>query len=158
MKYFAFGSNINYEQMRRRLEFLGRIYPGVPFILKDYKLIFDAGYKYADQTFANIIFSKDSEVHGLLYDINERQLKQLELHEMLYDKKFFRLDDKTQVYTFVAREVNRVSGPNKKPFLSYLNTIIEGAEKAGLNKLYNQLIEYKEKNYKLKKGNKHKRK
>lgn len=157
VKYFAYGSNINLEQMERRLGWLGKVTPGTPHILEHWNLVFDAGYKYVLHTFANIEYQPGGEVHGLIYTINQRQLAQLEFYEALYKRRWFHLPDGTQVFTFVAPDHCRTDR-NKKPRLDYLNTIIDGCLEAKLTVLYDKLVKYKNDNYILKKGNKHKKK
>jgi len=156
VKYFAYGSNISLDRMRDRLGWLGHISPGIPHILEHWKLVFDAGYSYSQYTFANIEYEPGAETHGLIYEITQRQLSQLQYFEALYDKRWFKLPDGTQIFTFVSPPQYRTD-KTKKPRLEYLNIIIDGAVEAKLNVLRDQLIKYKNENYVLKKGNKHKK-
>ena len=70
MLYFAFGSNLNRKQIKRRCKnsrFISR------HILKNYQLVFRSKYGAAD-----IQRKKGSSVLGAIYDINKADEKKLD--------------------------------------------------------------------------------
>ena len=102
MLYFAYGSNLNHFQMRRRCKdsvFLKKIN------LKSYKLTFRSKYRAAD-----IEQKKNSIVSGGLFEISKSDEKKLDIYEdfpNLYKKfYFYHYGKKVMTYTMV----------NKTPF------------------------------------------
>ena len=89
MLYFAYGSNLNHFQMKKRCrdsKFLKIIE------LKDYKLTFRSIYRAAD-----IEPKKNSLVQGALFDISKTDEKKLDLYEdfpTLYKKHYFFYNEK----------------------------------------------------------------
>jgi hypothetical protein len=86
MLYFAYGSNLNLFQMKRRCKdsiFLKKIN------LKDFRLTFRSKYRAAD-----IELKKNSIVPGGLFDISKSDEKKLDVYEdfpILYKKFYFYL-------------------------------------------------------------------
>ena len=84
MLYFAYGSNLNHFQMKRRCKdsiFLKKIN------LNDFRLTFRSRYRAAD-----IELKKNSIVPGGLYEISKRDEKKLDVYEdfpFLYKKHYF---------------------------------------------------------------------
>ena len=126
MLYFAYGSNLNHFQMKRRCKdslFIKK------FILKNYKLTFRSIYRAADIE-KNLKF----EVPGAIFEISKSDEKKLDLYEdypILYKKSFFVLNnDKIMFYEMV----------NKTSFMypteRYLNVIKKGYKDCQLNKKY----------------------
>lgn len=59
VKYFAYGSNIDIERLKNRVEFYGeRVKEEEPYTLKDYNLLFNAGIDFSLTAFANIVPKK----------------------------------------------------------------------------------------------------
>lgn len=152
IKYYAYGSNISLEQMRNRVGF---VLPGVPHVMHNYELVFDAGSKYSSFVFCNIKYTPGKRVEGLIYELEDYQLRFLDQYEALYRKQFFYLNGE-KVFVYICRDPIKKLQNKHKPTLSYLNTILDGCLTAGLKGTYNELLEYKNKNYKLKRGSKHK--
>ncbi len=75
--YFAFGSNLDEEQMKSRVG----IFPErKPAFLENYKLVFNkkaAGL--IDKRYANIMPEKGSIVEGAIYILSEYQLELLDI-------------------------------------------------------------------------------
>ena len=116
MLYFAYGSNLNHFQMKKRCKdskFLKK------FDLKDFRLTFRSIYRAAD-----IDPKKNSLVPGALFEISKSDEKKLDLYEdfpILYGKYYFNyMNNKVMTYTML----------NKSPFMypkeRYLNTIKQG--------------------------------
>lgn len=157
VKYFAYGSNILMDRLRSRVEYLGEPpLTGTPYILQNYSLVFNAGSMYGAYCFANVVPRQGESVEGILYDFTPEQFSRLDRFELLYEKQYFQIDQNTIgcVYVCKPENVSRRVG-FCKPSLDYLNIIIDGCLETGLTRTYNNLIQYKKLNYKLKKS-KHK--
>jgi len=157
VKYFAYGSNIDIDRLKQRVEGFGEpiIRAGTPYVLQDYHLIFNASSSYSSAfwCFANIIPRIGSSVEGILYDMTPEQFTRLDRYEALYEKHYFQIDRNTIACTYIAKSISH--NIRSKPSLDYLNIIIEGCLASGLKRTYNELLQYKLQNYKLKKS-KHK--
>ena len=116
MFYFAYGSNLNHFQMKRRCKdsiFLEKIN------LKDFRLTFRSKYRAAD-----IELSKNSFVPGGLFEISKSDEKKLDVYEdfpILYKKfYFYHYDKKVMTYTMVKKT------PFRFPTERYLNVVKRG--------------------------------
>jgi gamma-glutamylcyclotransferase (GGCT)/AIG2-like uncharacterized protein YtfP len=116
MLYFAYGSNLNHFQMKRRCKnsvFLKKIN------LKDFKLTFRSKYRAAD-----IEAKKNSIVPGGLYEISKSDEKKLDIYEdhpILY-KKFYFYYYRKKVMTYIMIK----KSPFKFPTERYLNIVKRG--------------------------------
>ena len=126
MLYFAYGSNLNLFQMKRRCKdsvFLKK------YELKGYRLNFRSKYRAAD-----IEPKKNSTVPGGLYDISKNDEKKLDLYEdypILYKKYYFLYyGKKVMTYTMVKKT------PFKFPTERYLNVVKRGYSDCNLDKKY----------------------
>ena len=145
MLYFAYGSNLNHNQMKNRC-------CGARYIkkhtLKGYELCFSHKTNHSVYGHANIIKNKRSKVDGALWYINKKDEKELDWYEGVdynyYQKKYFTLKGK-KVLVYVQK-IYYI----KKPNSTYLHTIIEGYKNCFLdiNKLKKTLSNYKI-NYKI---------
>ena len=116
MLYFAYGSNLNHFQMKRRCKdskFLKKIN------LKGFRLTFRSKYRAAD-----IEAKKNSIVPGGLFEISKSDEKKLDVYEdypILYRKHYFKYyGNKVMTYTMVKKTQFRY--PTEK----YLNVIKQG--------------------------------
>ncbi len=140
MLYFAYGSNLNHEQMKRRCN-------GAKYIkkhtLKSYKLCFSHKTKSSIYGHANIIKNKKSKVLGALWNINKKDEKELDWYEGVdynyYKKNYFTLKGK-KVLVYVQK-IYYLQKPNS----TYLHTIIQGYKDCSLdmNKLKKTISNYK---------------
>ena len=126
MLYFAYGSNLNHIQMKRRCKdsiFLKKIK------LKDFRLTFRSKYRAAD-----IQPKKNSLVPGGLFEISKNDEKKLDVYEdypILYKKYYFKYyQRKVMTYTMVKK--TKFIYPTKK----YLNVVKRGYKDCKLNKKY----------------------
>ena len=126
MLYFAYGSNLNHFQMKRRCKdsiFIKKIN------LKDFKLTFRSKYRAAD-----IQPKKNSLVPGGLFEISKNDEKKLDVYEdypILYKKYYFKYyQRKVMTYTMVKK--TKFIYPTKK----YLNVVKRGYKDCKLNKKY----------------------
>jgi len=126
MLYFAYGSNLNLFQMKRRCKesiFLKKIN------LKDFRLTFRSKYRAAD-----IEPKKNSIVPGGLFEISKSDEKKLDVYEdypSLYRKFYFTYyGKKVMTYTMVKKT------PFRFPTERYLNVVKRGYKDCNLNKKY----------------------
>ena len=132
MKYFAFGSNMDPVRMKQR---------GVKFtsrrkaLLGEYELRFNKmNHQKPGSAFANIVYKSGGVVEGLLYEIDEEGLKNLDKYEGYpkhYDRKEVTLwladaNEKVKAITYVAQK-NMVRD-HLKPTRVYLSHLLAGKE------------------------------
>ena len=124
MLYFAYGSNLNHFQMKRRCVesiFLKKIN------LKHFKLTFRSKYRAAD-----IEPKKNSSVPGGLFNISKSDEKKLDRYEdypVLYKKYYFSYyGKKVMTYTMVRKT------PFTYPTERYLNIVKKGYLDCNLDK------------------------
>ena len=126
MLYFAYGSNLNHFQMKRRCKdsiFLKKIN------LKDFRLTFRSKYRAAD-----IEYKKNSTVPGGLFEISKSDEKKLDVYEdfpILYTKIYFKYYNK-KVMSYIMVRKSKFRYPTEK----YLNVIKQGYKDCNLNKKY----------------------
>ncbi len=124
--YFAYGSNINQEQMRHRCK---DSKPVALAYLKNYRFIINS------QGVATIIPSANSIVRGVLWQISESDESQLDKYEgvssNLYRKEICTAlvnDDSMKALVYVATE-SSLGLPREK----YLETILHGLVSFGVS-------------------------
>ena len=123
MIYFAYGSNLNHFQMKRRCKdslFLKKMN------LKDFKLTFRSKYRAAD-----IEKNKNSFVPGGLFEISKSDEKKLDVYEdypTLYKKHYFYYYGK-KVMTYTMNKKT----PFRYPTERYLNIVKQGYKDCKLN-------------------------
>ena len=116
MLYFAYGSNLNHFQMKRRCKdsiFLKK------YDLKGYRLNFRSKYRAAD-----IEKKRNSIVQGALFEISKSDEKKLDVYEdypILYKKMYFKYYNK-KVMTYIMSKKTQFRYPTEK----YLNVIKQG--------------------------------
>ena len=126
MLYFAYGSNLNHFQMKRRCKdsfFLKK------YELKDYRLNFRSKYRAAD-----IEKKKNSIVPGALFEISKSDEKKLDVYEdfpILYTKMYFKYYNK-RVMTYLMVKKTKFRYPTER----YLNIIKQGYKDCKLEKKY----------------------
>ena len=129
MLYFAYGSNLNLLQMKRRCKdsvFLKK------YELKGYKLNFRSKYRAAD-----IEKSKNSLVPGALFEISKSDEKKLDVYEdypILYKKLYFTYYNKT-VMTYIMVNKTEFRYPTER----YLNVVKKGYKDCKLDTKYLKL-------------------
>ena len=123
MLYFAYGSNLNHFQMKRRCKdsvFLKKIN------LTNFKLTFRSKYRAAD-----IEPKKNSIVSGALFEISKSDEKKLDIYEdypNLYKKYYFYYyKNKVMTYTMIKKSQFRF------PTERYLNVVKKGYKDCKLN-------------------------
>ena len=131
MLYFAYGSNLNHQQIKN-IRCLGSKYLKTIF-LKDYKLSFCHPNKLNKLGYANIVKKKGSKVPGAIWKITKKHEKILDGYEEFpksYQKKYFYLNRKKIMFYIMDKCFFR------KPPKSYLNTIKEGYQNCNIDIKY----------------------
>ena len=129
MLYFAYGSNLNLFQMKRRCKdsiFIKK------YELKGYRLNFRSKYRAAD-----IENSKNSLVPGALFQISKSDEKKLDVYEdypILYKKLYFTYYNKT-VMTYIMVNKTEFRYPTER----YLNVVKRGYKDCKLDTKYLKL-------------------
>ena len=126
MLYFAYGSNLNHFQMKRRCKdsvFLKKI------SLRDFRLTFRSKYRAAD-----IEPNKNSLVPGGLFEISKSDEKKLDVYEdypILYKKFYFSYyGKKVMTYTMIKKSAF------KFPTERYLNVVKQGYKDCRLERKF----------------------
>ena len=126
MLYFAYGSNLNHFQMKKRCKdsvYLKKIN------LTNFKLTFRSKYRAAD-----IEPKKNSIVPGALFEISKSDEKKLDVYEdypALYKKYYFTYYSK-KVMTYTMTKKTLFAYPTER----YLNVIKEGYKDCNLEKKF----------------------
>ena len=126
MFYFAYGSNLNHFQMKKRCKdsvFLKKIN------LKDFRLTFRSKYRAAD-----IEPKKNSIVPGALFEISKSDEKKLDVYEdypILYKKYYFYYYEK-KVMTYIMVKKSAFKFPTER----YLNIVKRGYKDCDLKEIY----------------------
>ena len=125
MTYFAYGTNMNREQMSNRCPFSKVLSKAK---LEGYKLIFNS------RGVATIIHDEDSKVYGVLYEINEKcldKLKEFEGYPRFYKMDNVKVIDKdnnqVEVLVFIATDLTKGQAREE-----HLNKILQGAQENNL--------------------------
>ena len=126
MMYFAYGSNLNHFQMKRRCKdsiFLKKIN------LKNFRLTFRSKYRAAD-----IEPKKNSFVPGALFKISKSDEKKLDVYEdfpVLYKKHYFNYYGK-KIMTYTMTKKSKFKYPTER----YLNIVKKGYKDCNLDMRY----------------------
>ena len=126
MLYFAYGSNLNLFQMKRRCKdsvFIKK------YELKGYRLNFRSKYRVAD-----IEKKSKSIIQGALFEISKSDEKKLDVYEdypILYKKMYFNYYNK-KVMTYIMAKKTKFRYPSER----YLNVIKQGYKDCNLDKKY----------------------
>ena len=126
MLYFAYGSNLNHFQMKRRCKdskFIKKIN------LKNYNLTFRSKYKAAD-----IEQKKNSIVPGGLFEISKNDERILDIYEdfpILYKKIYFTYYGK-KIMTYTMSKKTSFRYPTER----YLNVVKRGYKDCKLDKKF----------------------
>ena len=131
MLYFAYGSNLNWHQMKKER------CPGSkyiqPYILKGYKLIFSQRNPNNKYGHANIEKKKNYSVQGAIWKLSKEHENTLDEYEAVnynppYYYKEYLLWRKKKVLVYIQKIYTK-----KNPSSSYLHTIIKGYKDCNLN-------------------------
>jgi len=141
MEYFAYGSNMNREQMKERCPdsvLIGKA------VLSNYKIAFTIFSKKRNCGCADIIPSDGDEVWGLLYKISPEDLKKLDREEghPKHYKRFqvFVTNEHGKDYFVETYEVAAKEGEFLKPSKHYLGLMRETASRFNFPEAYQSLL------------------
>lgn len=140
MRYFAYGSNMDWFQMQRRC-------PSAQFVcvarLADYGFAIARHSRLRHCGTANVFAERGSEVWGVVYDVSERDLTTLDGSEDGYRRErasVYALNDGDQplaVIVYIAEKENDAPLPNA----AYKQHIMDGARYWQLPQAYCALLE-----------------
>ena len=122
--YFAYGSNMSAARMKQRL---GWEAPRLAASLKDFKLVFDqASFNDPSWSPANIRSEQGGLVEGMVYEVEEKDLKILDGYEKYYQRLEVKVmaaqEKKLDAVTYLSKK----SRGEKPPTQEYLNFLFEG--------------------------------
>jgi cation transport regulator ChaC len=136
--YFAYGSNLNKDQMCERV---GGYYEAKKALLKDYEIVFSGFSPRWGGGIATIRKRGGEVVHGVLYLLDEKAIRILDKYEGV-PKKYERIlvkvitekNELLDAYTYILKNHSRLNKPSQR----YIQTIIEGLIQHGYE---NKIIE-----------------
>lgn len=133
--YFAYGSNMCWEQMKKRC-------PNARFltkaILNGYKFVYDGYSNYRGGAVANIVEFEGGNVEGGVFEIDDDCIKNLDHYEgypKAYQRKIVKVQGENG-QTYDAIVYLRKPLENGQPTEDYRNTILQGAKDCGLSRDY----------------------
>ena len=126
MLYFAYGSNLNHFQMKRRCKdskFIKKI------SLNNFSLTFRSKYRAAD-----IEHKKNSKVPGGLFEISKSDEKKLDIYEdyPILHKKFYFSHYNKKIMTYTMMKKSKFRYPTER----YLNVVKQGYRDCKLDNKY----------------------
>jgi len=135
MYYFAYGSNMNFKQMKHRCQCVRFIKRGY---LKNYKFVYDGYSKLRKGAVANVIPEDGEKVWGGLFEIDEKCLNNLDRYEgypAYYERKELEVldEDGNKYPAWVYLRDPKKQG---EPAEDYKNTILDGAKDCNLPEEY----------------------
>ena len=142
MYHFGYGSNLN-------LEFIREYCPSSEFIMRAYLPNFEVQFRFWSKKrqggISTIIEAPGELVHGVIYEIPEQELIDLDILESvpqgLYKRETFRVLGENMEWQ--KADLYRVSDP-KGPFIpsrSYVELMLTGAKAHGIDPEYVKKIE-----------------
>ena len=140
MYYFAYGSNMNWEQMQRRC-------PSTRFVsvasLKDYRFAIARHSRLRNCGTANIFPDSGSEVWGIVYDVSGPDLTILDGFEDGYrrEKLFVRPVGDSQTSVEVLVYIAEKEGTAPLPNPEYKRLIVDGARHWNIPESYCSMLE-----------------
>ena len=127
--YFAYGSNLNKKQM---LERVGEWKNCKRSVLKNYKMVFNVKSRRWNGYTANIVPDEGSEVVGVVYELDESQIRKMDYFEKgskVIDVILEAESGKMNAVTYIWNREGSFEPPER-----YKETILEGIEQHDLNR------------------------
>ena len=122
--YFAYGSNMSAARMKQRL---GWEAPRRAATLIDFQLVFDqAGFNAPSWSPANIRLEQGGLVEGMVYEVEEKDLKILDGYEKYYQRLKVKVMAAQQEKLDAVTYLSKKSRGEKPPTQEYLNFLLEG--------------------------------
>jgi gamma-glutamylcyclotransferase (GGCT)/AIG2-like uncharacterized protein YtfP len=138
--YFAYGSNMNWEQMQRRCR-------SAQFVciarLKNYRFAIARHSRLRNCGTANIFVDAKSEVWGIVYDVNEHDFIILDGFEDGYRREKMLVlpagdtESSVEVLVYIAEKEDDVPLPNPE----YKRLIVDGARHWNIPEFYRLMLE-----------------
>jgi len=123
MYYFAYASNMNREQMLRRCP---ESKPQFKATLPNYKLVFTGWSRELKGGKATIRINRGEKVIGAVYEVSEKEMKQLDRHEAGYDRlKVTVFDEDSQPHEVITY-IKTGQSEETSPSADYLSVIQQG--------------------------------
>jgi hypothetical protein len=136
VKYFAFGSNMSSQRLLKRTP---SAKPIINAMLSNYELTFNKISNDGSGK-ANIQSKGDEIVRGVIFEMDETDIKVLDAKEIGYQRILIKvIDDRAtnhDVYTYISDKINQGLKPTRK----YLQYLISGAEEHKLPDDYQDLL------------------
>jgi gamma-glutamylcyclotransferase (GGCT)/AIG2-like uncharacterized protein YtfP len=137
MYYFAYGSNLDQEQLRGRIGDVNIIGKAV---LHEHTIKFNKQSRDGSGK-ANIVNQDTSDVEGVIFNFTEEQFKKMDKSEVGYHRKQVSLafeDRQVKAITYAAdsEKINDTLTPTKE----YLQIIIGGAKNFELSDAYQKML------------------
>ena len=133
MLYFAYGSNMNPNQMYARVGDLGKCLLLGSAVLYGHELVFDVPDDHAHAAgYANVRKKAGSTVHGVLYDLDSEAFAILDKYEhvpILYTRQLIPILHQSEVknaFIYLGSVSNLKQ--NLRPTKRYINRILLGKE------------------------------
>ncbi len=140
MYYFAYGSNMNWEQMQRRC-------PSAQFVcvarLKNYRFAIARHSRLRNCGTANIYAQTGSEVWGIIYDVSDQELTILDGFEDGYRRKRMLVlpagesESGVEVLVYIAEKEDKVPLPSSE----YKQLVVSGARYWEIPEVYLRMLE-----------------
>ena len=122
--YFAYGSNMSAARMKQRL---GWEAPRRAATLRDFQLVFDqAGFNDPSWSPANIRSEQGGLVEGMVYEVEEKDLKILDGYEKYYQRLEVRVMATQEKNLDAVTYLSKKPQGEKSPSQEYLNFLLEG--------------------------------
>ena len=122
--YFAYGSNMSADRMKQRL---GWDAPRRASTLRDFQLVFDqAGFNDSSWSPANIRSDQGGLVEGIVYEVEEKELKILDGYEKYYQRLEVKVMAAQEKILDAVTYLSKKSRGEKPPTQEYLNFLLEG--------------------------------
>ena len=133
--YFAYGSNLNVDQMRNRV---GEWHLSRRALVRNYKLVFNVNSKRWKGYTANLEETGNVEdvVYGVVYHLTEEQLKKLQDYERVPPtEKRVELEDGNEI-SHAMTFIWKTPDPGREPSTAYRKTMESGLMDHGYSKSY----------------------
>ena len=122
--YFAYGSNMSAARMKQRL---GWEAPRRAATLRDFQLVFDqAGFNDPSWSPANIRSEQGGLVEGIIYEVEEKDLKILDGYEKYYQHLAVKVMAAQEKILDAVTYLSKKSLGEKPPTQEYFNFLLEG--------------------------------
>lgn len=131
MKYFAYGSNMDLSRIQERIDRLPTYSVG---FINDYVVVFNKqAAKKSGVGYANIEPSVGSRVWGLVYDLTEAELLEIDKHEGVAGNHYYRAGIDVHVPDQIEHATTYIAHPEKTqdallPEKKYLNHLLAAKE------------------------------